>query len=132
MLPGLRTARVVYFFRAFVTKWYTLFQAFLGQVAWFFLSADGLVFFKHWPTFFLTFATVLDQLYQAYAESHESDPPEISEGFKELECFLETLPLDDNNAVFNLCCRLCTAYEEKAFRHGLLYGAHLMSELQSK
>ena len=76
--------------------------------------------------------TVLDQLFQAYAESHESDPPEISEGFKELECFLETLPLDDNNAVFNLCCRLCTAYEEKAFRHGLLYGAHLMSELQSK
>ena len=73
--------------------------------------------------------TVLDQLYQAYAESHESDPPEISEGFKELECFLETLPLSDNNAVFNLCCRLCTAYEEKAFRHGLQYGAHLMSEL---
>lgn len=36
--------------------------------------------------------TVLDQLYQAYAESHESDPPEISEGFKKLECFLETLP----------------------------------------
>ena len=28
--------------------------------------------------------TVLDQLYQAYAESHESDPPEISDGFKEL------------------------------------------------
>ena len=74
--------------------------------------------------------TVLDHLYQAYAESHESDPPEISEGFKELECFLETLPLSDNNAVFSLCCRLCTAYEKKAFRHGLLYGAHLMSELQ--
>jgi hypothetical protein len=66
---------------------------------------------------------------QAYAESHESDPPEISEGFKELECFLESLPLSDNNAVFNLCCRLCTAYEAKAFRHGLLYGAHLMQEL---
>ena len=28
--------------------------------------------------------TVLDQLYQAYAESHESDPSEIGEGFKEL------------------------------------------------
>ena len=26
--------------------------------------------------------TVLDQLYQAYAESHESDPPEIRDGFK--------------------------------------------------
>lgn len=76
--------------------------------------------------------TVLDQLYQAYCESHESDPPEISEGFKELECFLETLPLDDNNEVFNLCCRLCTAYEEKAFQDGLLYGAYLMQELFPK
>ena len=76
--------------------------------------------------------TVLDQLYQAYAESHESDPQEISEGFKELECFLESLPLSDNNAVFNLSCRLCTAYEKKAFRHGLIYGAHLMQELSTK
>ena len=55
--------------------------------------------------------TVLDQLYQAYAESHESDPPEISDGFKELEEFLCVLPLEDNNAVFNLCCRLCSSYE---------------------
>lgn len=74
--------------------------------------------------------TVLDQLYQAYAESHESDPPEIGEGFKELEEFLCALPLKDNNAVFNLCCRLCSAYERKAFLDGLLYGAHLMSELR--
>ena len=63
--------------------------------------------------------TVLDQLYQAYVESHESDPPEISEGFKEPKCFLESPPLSDNNAVFNLCCRLCTAYEHKAFLDGL-------------
>ena len=76
--------------------------------------------------------TVLDQLYQAYAESHESDPPEICDGFKELEEFLCVLPLDDNNAVFNLCCRLCSAYERKAFRDGLQYGAHLMKELSPK
>ena len=74
--------------------------------------------------------TVLDQLYQAYAESHESDPPEIGEWFKELEDFLCTLPLDDNNAVFNLCCRLCTAYEHKAFLDGLQYGAHLIQDLR--
>lgn len=73
--------------------------------------------------------TVLDQLYQAYAESHESDPAEIGDGFKELESFLESLPLDDNNAVFNLCCRLCVAYERKAFVDGLQYGAHLMQEV---
>jgi hypothetical protein len=74
--------------------------------------------------------TVLDQLYQAYAESHESDLPEISEGFKELEEFLCAVPLEDNNAVFNLFCRLCTAYEHKAFLDGLQYGAHLIAELQ--
>ena len=48
--------------------------------------------------------TVLDQLYQAYAESHESDPPEIRDGFKELDDLLGSLSLDDNNAVWNLCC----------------------------
>ena len=76
--------------------------------------------------------TVLDQLYQAYAESHESDPPEIREGFKDLEDFLCSLPLEDNNAVFNLCCQLCTAYEHKAFVDGLQYGAHLIAELYNK
>ena len=74
--------------------------------------------------------TVLDQLYQAYAESHESDPPEIGEGFKELEEFLCALPLEDNNAVFNLCCRLCSAYERKAFIDGLQYGAYLIDEIK--
>ena len=72
--------------------------------------------------------TVLDQLYQAYAESHESDPPEIRDGFKELDALLEHLSLDDNNAVWNLCCQLCTAYERKAFLDGLQYGAHLIQE----
>lgn len=28
--------------------------------------------------------TVLEQLYQAYAGSHESDPAEVGDGFKEL------------------------------------------------
>ena len=73
--------------------------------------------------------TVLDQLYQIYAESHESDPPEIRKGFEELEGFLHTLPLSDNNAVSDLCCRLCTAYERKAFLDGLQYGVHLMLEI---
>ena len=73
--------------------------------------------------------TVLDQLYQAYAESHESDPSEITESFKELDELLGVLPLVDNNAVFNLCCSLCTAYERKSFIDGLQYGAHLMIEL---
>jgi len=75
--------------------------------------------------------TVLDQLYRAYTESHESDPPEIQNGFRELDAFLEQLPLDDNNAVFNLCCSICTAYEYKAFVDGVHYGAQLMMEMQT-
>ena len=73
--------------------------------------------------------TVLEQLYRAYAESHERDPQEIGDGFKELEEYLCVLPLENNNAVFNLCCRLCSAYERKAFLDGLQYGAELMREL---
>ena len=72
---------------------------------------------------------VLDQLYQAYAESHETDPVEIGDGFKELEDYLSGVPLEDNNAVFKLCCRLCTAYERKGFLDGLQYGAYLIREL---
>ena len=73
--------------------------------------------------------TVLDLLYQAYIESHDTDPPEISNGFKELEQFLRTLPLADNDAVFNLCCRLCIAYEHKAFMDGFRYGMQLSREI---
>ena len=73
--------------------------------------------------------TVLDQLYEAYAESHESDPPEIRDGFKELDDLLGDLSLDDNNAVWNLCCQLCTAYEHKAFIDGVQYGVFLTKQL---
>ena len=73
--------------------------------------------------------TVLDQLFRAYQESHESDPPDIRDNFRELDALLRNLPLDDNNTVFNLCCRLCTAYERKAFIDGFHYGTQLMKEL---
>ncbi len=76
--------------------------------------------------------TVLDQLFRVYQESHEFDPPDIREGFKELDALLDRLTLDDNNAVFNLCCSLCTAYEHKAFLDGFCYGAQLMMELGEK
>ena len=73
--------------------------------------------------------TVLDQLYQAYTDSHESDPSEITALFRELSEYLETLPLDTNNSIFRLTCDLCIAYERKAFLDGLQYGAHLIHEL---
>ena len=39
-----------------------------------------------------------------------------------IEVSLCTLPPEDNNAVFNLCRCLCSAYERKAFLDGLQYG----------
>ena len=52
---------------------------------------------------------VLDQLFCAYQDSHETEPPEIKDGFKELDIYLRQLTLDDNNSVWHLCCRLCSA-----------------------
>ena len=98
----------------------------MSGVAHFFVVVGGSKIHERLAHFFID---IYNQLYQAYAESHESDPAEISDGFKELEEFLHALPLEDNNAVFNLCCRLCCTYERKAFIDGLQYGAHLMSEL---
>ena len=49
--------------------------------------------------------------------------------WRELDDLMRHLPLEDNNAVFNLCCSLCTAYEHKTFLDGLQYGAHLMLAL---
>ena len=43
-------------FPAFVTKWYSFFSAFWGQVAQFFNSKGGPVFSCEWLAFFLTFA----------------------------------------------------------------------------
>ena len=74
--------------------------------------------------------TVLDQLYHAYTDSHESDPPDITALFRELSKYLETLPMDTNNSIFRLTCDLCIAYERKAFLDGLQYGAELILELQ--
>lgn len=73
--------------------------------------------------------TVLEQLYQAYFESHESDPPEIKEVFTQLGDFLETLPMEDNDNLFNLICQFCIAFDQKAFIDGLQTGAHLINEL---
>ena len=76
--------------------------------------------------------TVLDQLYQVYQEILESDPLDIRDGFRELDDLLRHLSLEDNNAVFNICCSLCTAYEHEAFLDGLQYGAHLISEKRGR
>lgn len=51
--------------------------------------------------------TVLDQLYQAYQESHESDPSDIRDGFRELDNLLGHLPLEDNKSFLEQYPMIC-------------------------
>ena len=68
----------------------------------------------------------------AYTENQCRDPKEITQGFAELDDYLQGISLDDNNVIFCLVCRLCGLYEQRAFRDGLQLGAHLILELQGK
>lgn len=77
-------------------------------------------------------SSVLDFLYVAYIESKERDPKEISQGFIDLDKYMEGLSLDENNAIFCLVCNLCDLYEKRAFKDGLQLGAYLALELQGK
>lgn len=77
-------------------------------------------------------ASVMDYFYVAYTENQCRDPKEITQGFAELDDYLQEISLDDNNAIFCLVCRLCGLYEQRAFKDGLQLGAHLILELQGK
>ena len=76
--------------------------------------------------------SVLDFLYVAYIESKERDPKEITQGFIDLDKYMEGISLDENNAIFCLVCNLCDLYEKRAFKDGLQLGAYLALELQGK
>ena len=73
--------------------------------------------------------TILDQLYQAYTDTQEHDPPEVERDFEQLGELLEILPLDINNTIFSLIFHLCSTYEQKTYCDGLQTGARLMQEL---
>ena len=66
-----------------------------------------------------------------YGKMNYVDPEtEVTLSQEELDELLGTLPLDNNDAVFNFCCSMCSTYEHKAFIVGLQYGAHLIFELK--
>ena len=77
-------------------------------------------------------SSALDFLYVTYAENQPADTKEISRGFMDLDNYMASVSLDDNNAIFSLVCGLCSLYEERAFKDGLRLGAYLILELQEK
>ena len=76
--------------------------------------------------------SVMDLLYVAYTENQGRDPKEIKQCFIDLETYLESLSLEENDSIFTLLCRICTLHEEKAFKDGLRLGAYLMLELRGE
>lgn len=76
--------------------------------------------------------SVLDLLYLTYTDNLGRDPEEIERGFLALGEHLESLPLDENNAIFAIVCELCNAYEKRAFMDAIKLGAYFILELQEK
>lgn len=74
-------------------------------------------------------ASVMDLLYLSYTEIQGRDPGEMDQCFIDLEKYLENLSKEESDSIFNLLCRFCALYEEKAFKDGLRIGVYLMREL---
>ena len=77
-------------------------------------------------------ASVLEFLYIAYADVQDRDPKEIDQGFIDLDRHLSKFSLEENNETFGIVCKLCGAYEKRAFMDAIQIGAYLMMELQGK
>ena len=76
--------------------------------------------------------SVLEFLYMAYADVQGRDPKEIDQGFLDLDTHLSKFSLDENNETFSIVCKLCDAYEKRAFMDAIQIGAYLMMELQAQ
>ena len=75
-------------------------------------------------------ASVLDFLYLAYCEIDRGDSEEIKQGFAEIDPYFEEKSFDEVQRLFSCICKLCNAYEKRAFTEGLQLGAELVLELQ--
>ena len=76
--------------------------------------------------------SVLEFLYIAYTDVQDQDPKEIRQGFMDLDKHLSKFSLEENNEAFGIVCKLCDAFEKRAFIDAILIGAYLMMELQGK
>lgn len=75
--------------------------------------------------------SVLEFLYSAYSNDQDQDPDEIRQGFVEMDKYLEGIvSLEENNTVFEIVCKLCSACEKRVFIDAIQIGAQLMLELQ--
>ena len=76
--------------------------------------------------------SILEMIHWYYTECNPIHTQEIKDGFADLNDYMEGLPIKDNDAVFNLVCRLCAEYQRLAFIAGFQIGFRLEQELSDK
>lgn len=57
--------------------------------------------------------SIMDFLYISYSEISRSDPEDITQGFADLDRFLDRMSFEESTEVFTNICRLCLAYEKR-------------------
>ncbi len=75
--------------------------------------------------------SIMDFLYISYSEISRIDPEDITKGFADLDHFLDGMSFEESTEAFTNICRLCLAYEKRAFLDGLHLGAQLMLDFQA-
>ena len=76
--------------------------------------------------------SVLEFLYNCYMEETCSDSDTIRANYKKIDDILSKLTLDENNAVFESVCDLCTEHGKRAYLEGIRVGVRLEMELSGK
>lgn len=74
--------------------------------------------------------SVLEVLYDYFAEYQGLDNAEIKEGFEKLYEALSGMKLQETDKVVDILCSLCQSYQSSAFAAGVKVGVKLAKELQ--
>ncbi len=74
--------------------------------------------------------SVLELLWQFYAEAHHTQDELVRKKERALEPIFQQLSLESEDMLFDLISELCFAYQRAAFLDGLRFRIRLQEELQ--
>lgn len=74
--------------------------------------------------------SVLDLLYEAYAECNKMDDGTIKEDFDELYRLMSGMPLREIDKIIYPVCTLCRDHQKSGFVDGVKVGIRLQQELK--
>lgn len=76
--------------------------------------------------------SVFGQLYCGYLHSERMDSQQVRKAFRKMGGLLSKLTLEENDAVINTVCDLCTIRHRESFEEGIRVGFHLYRELMGR